>query len=168
MEYDQKLDVITYLGMVEEIADGFFVNGEYQPHIGKMNAMRLFYNKCVVHDGNDIDDFDGLIAVLNETSLTSYFKEAVHTYEDHFCFSEAYADAMDIVSFKKGSIGSLLDYVTSWLTKIADDMKDALSEDNLDKISQIAERINNGESISNAVMDSAQVKTEILEFPKKD
>lgn len=45
MVIKKDFSVIDYVSLVNGIADEFFdVNGEYQPHLGRLNVMRLFYN----------------------------------------------------------------------------------------------------------------------------
>ena len=51
-----ELNVIDYVSMVNAIVSEYFdEDGTYTPHIGKMNAMRLFYNNCVTDSKYDIE-----------------------------------------------------------------------------------------------------------------
>ena len=64
---DTKLDVATYLFLVDNIALEYFAeNGTYQPHIGYLNTIRLFYNTCVKqsqYDNSIPHDFVDMSAV---------------------------------------------------------------------------------------------------------
>lgn len=120
IEANNKLEVLNYLILVEEIAKGFF-NEEtmaYQPHIGKLNAMRLYYNNCVVEGectekyGTEINDVDTLSEIIENTNFVKVFNNAlIDSLEDEcsheFSFETAYWDAFNIVEYKKSSIGTI-------------------------------------------------------------
>lgn len=72
MTVKTELGIIGYVSMVDEIVLEYFnADGEYQPHIGMLNAMRLFYNECVkeskfdeqlAHDNIDAMEMEALVA----------------------------------------------------------------------------------------------------------
>ncbi|MCD7891640.1 MAG: hypothetical protein LUG26_07845 [Ruminococcus sp.] len=73
MTVNTKLSLFDYLAMVENIASEFIdeKSGVYQPHIGQLNAMRLFYNFCVTeskfddkyeHNIVDAEDMEEIVA----------------------------------------------------------------------------------------------------------
>lgn len=134
--------MFEFIQLVNDIADGYFDSGIYQPHVGEFNAMRLFYN--YKHPDEDIQDLDTFVDILKNTEFVkSFYQEVFYANPcESLDFANAYRLAMDIVTTKKSSLGNLLDLVSSWLIQIGS----VLSQENIDKISEIADSIKNGET----------------------
>lgn len=162
LEINTKLELFDYLAMVNEIVLEFFnEDGTYQPHIGKINAMRLFYNQCVTkskydekypHDIVDAMDMveivadDGFIAEYNEALAAGSYK--------NLDFGNAYKDAMEIVNVRKSSFGNAVEIVGSMLNRIVGSISTVLTDENIEKVSQIARDISNGSISAESIVDA--------------
>jgi len=134
--------MFEFIHLVDDIVDGYFDAGVYQPHLGELNAMRLFFN--YKHPGEEIQDLDIFVGILeDEEFIKSFYQEICHAdpYEA-LNFANAFRLAMEIVNTKKSSLGNLLDLVNNWLSNIGT----VLSQENIDKISEIADGIKNGDT----------------------
>lgn len=167
-EIDTKLSLCDYLTMVNEIVLEFFnEDGVYQPHIGKINAMRLFYNDCVKKSpydekyGHDIVDIMDMIDIVADEDFIYAYNEALaagaYTSLD---FENAYRDAMKIVDVKKSSFGNAVEIVGSMLNRIVNTISSVLTRENIEKVSKIAKEISDGninaETIVNAYVEHAK------------
>jgi len=136
-------DIANYMGVVKLIAEGFFSGGDYTPHFGKINAMRLFYNICVVESPLDfeteiITDTD-MNVILEDERFMPVFAKALHTNNDfELTFGNAYKDAIDIVNVKKGSLGQLTDSILEFLSDSLNSLGKALSPENIGRWESIA------------------------------
>ena len=55
IQFAKNLDIIRYMITVQQISDEFFDDhGDFQPQVGNLNAMRVFYNTCVVGENPDM------------------------------------------------------------------------------------------------------------------
>lgn len=156
-----NFELFDYLSLVNEIALEFFSDeSTYQPHIGKINTMRLFYNKCVTEEGHDennnhdIIDATDMVDIVSNVAFIEAYNEALAVTDIRLDFGNAYKDAMEIVNVKKSSLGNAVELVISVLNRLLGGFSDVLTDDNLEKISQIAKDISKGnlseESIANA------------------
>ena len=51
----ENFEIVDFATMVDSIvAEYFDAEGNYTPHIGMLNAMRVFYNECVTESKFDI------------------------------------------------------------------------------------------------------------------
>lgn len=142
------LSLVDYAAVVNEIVLQYFdAEGEYQPHMGLFNTMRVFYCVCVKsskyddsipHDFSDILEVDKL---ASDTDFINAFNDAIVPTAKKFDFANAYCDAMDIVEVKKNSL-------TSFVTRIGNSMKDIVNQvnglintDQLDKIESVAKTV---------------------------
>lgn len=162
LEVNTKLDLFDYLAMVNEIVLEFFNDdGTYQPHIGKINAMRLFYNQCITKSKYDkkyphdiVDAMDMVEIVADDVFIAKYNEALAAGSYKNLDFGNAYQDAMEIVNVRKSSFGNAVEIVGSMLNRIVDSISTVLTDENIEKVSQIAKDISNGnisaESIVNA------------------
>lgn len=162
LEINTKLELFDYLAMVNEIALEFFNDdGTYQPHIGKINAMRLFYNQCVIKSkydekyGHDIVDAMDMVEIAADDNFIREYNEAISagTYEN-LDFGNAYVDAMKIVDVRKSSIGNAIEVVGSMLNRLVSSFSSVLTEENIEKVSQIAKEISNGNISAEALVNA--------------
>lgn len=144
------LSVIDYVSMVNGIVDEYFdVDGEYQPHIGRLNVMRLFYNKCVTESKFDLPhDFNDALMLeplIQDEEFIAEFNKALKG-DGSICldFANAYAEAMEIVNVKKGSFGNAVNIIKNSISNIIDMINPVLGADNIDKFKQIADSFSNG------------------------
>lgn len=161
-EINANLELFDYLAMVNEIALEFFSEeGTYQPHIGKVNAMRLFYNQCVTQSkfdekySHDIVDAMDMVEIVADADFISAYNESIaagaYTSLD---FGNAYKDAMEIVDVRKSSFGNAVEIVGSMLNRLVGSISSVLTDENIEKVSQIAKEISNGNISAEAVVDA--------------
>ena len=130
--------MFEFIQLVEDIAEAYFDNGIYQPHIGELNAMRLYYND---KNNADIVDAAEFAEIVKDEKFVSEYFAAISERSDKLDFIQAYDMAMDIVNTKKGTLAVMFEGVISRLNEM-------LSQDNIEKIKEIADGINGGESIN--------------------
>ena len=158
----KDLALFDYLAMVNEIALEFFnEDGVYQPHIGKINAMRLFYNNCVEKSpydekhGHDIVDAKDMIDIVADVDFIYEYNEAITADKCiRLDFGNAYKDAMDIVDVKKSSLGNAVEIVGSMINRIAETASSVLTDENIEKVSKIAKEISEGKISAETIVDA--------------
>ena len=166
MVIKKDLNVIDFVALVNGIANEFFdSDGEYQPHIGRLNAMRLFYNKCVTvskfdipHDFNDALMLESLI--INEEFIAEFNKALKGDGSIRLDFANAYAEAMEIVNVKKGSFGNAVSIIKGAISNIVEMINPVLGSDNIEKFKQIADSFSNGNLSADAIVDVFGYKKE--------
>ena len=77
-----ELSMIDYLVMVNDMVLEYFnEDGEYQPHIGMLNVMRLFYNHCVIESKfdtpHDIIDAMDMEIIVEDDDFLNAFNDAI-------------------------------------------------------------------------------------------
>lgn len=166
MVIKKDFSVIDYVSLVNGIADEFFdVNGEYQPHFGRLNVMRLFYNECVTeskfdlpHDFNDALMLEPLIQ--DEEFIAEFNKALKGDGSVRLDFANAYAEAMEIVNVRKGSFGNAVDVIKSAISNIVDMINPVLGTDNIEKFKQIADSFTSGNLSADAIVGAFGNKDE--------
>lgn len=175
---DTKLGVLAYVSMVDDIVTEYFsADGEYQPHIGFLNTIRLFYNACVKQS-----KFDDLIPhnfidvmLIDKLAEDHEFMDAYRIAVEGGCygqmnFSNAFADAMDIVEHRKSSLTSIVDSLKNALSDVVDIISPALSKENLEAVSRIAKDIGNGKVTAQAIVEEyakSQRFQDVINSPKE-
>lgn len=151
------LDITDYVVIVEAIVKEYFdESGAYTPHIGILNAMRIFYNEVVTDTDIDVPhnviDTTEMEAFVNDKDFIIAFNAAIRgSGELKLDFANAYKDALDIVETRKNSFGAIIDNIQDILIKFADKVTPALTGENVDKIAKIAEDIASGKLSSEAI-----------------
>ena len=164
LKVNTSLTVVEYMKMVNDlIAEYFDENGDYSPQYGRLNAMRLFYNKCVKDDvgqvPHTIEEATEMQALIESDAFIDAFNKAVETPGiSHYDFGNAYSDALSIVDVRKTSLSQAVNAVKRFLIGLVDSITPMLSEENLTRIEKIAGEIKDGklsaESIVTAVGNS--------------
>lgn len=165
MKVNTKLDLFDYVIMVEDIVEEFFdENNNYCPHIGELNAMRLFYNRCVAESnfdekyGHDVVDAKDMAEIVDDKEFIREFNLAIGIGADYgtiSCdFGSAYRNALDIVEKKTSSIGNATDTLSLILKKISDSISSAFNEDVTNTISQIGKDMLDGKVTADAIVDA--------------
>lgn len=146
-----NFDVIKYVEVVDSIANGFFnSDGEYAPHIGKMNAIRVFYNECIIDDEYDVphDFTDALLlnSFVRDRSFIEVFNESIKN-NGIIClnFANAYSDAMKIVDAKVNSVNGAATIIKDSISKVIGDITSIFSEDGLTQLQEIINSLTTGE-----------------------
>jgi hypothetical protein len=151
------LDITDYVVIVEAIVKEYFdESGAYTPHIGLLNAMRIFYNEVVTDTDIDVPhnvvNTTEMETFVNDKDFIAAFNVAIRgSGELKLDFANAYKDALDIVATKKNSFGTVIDNIQSVLVNFADKITPAFTGENVDKIAKIAEDIANGKLSSEAI-----------------
>lgn len=145
----KNLSVIDYVTLVNGIANDFFDSetGEYTPHIGRLNAMRLFYNECVTeskfdlpHDFEDALQMD--VLVEDEEFIREFNVAVVGDGVIRLDFANAYADAMEAVSAKKNSFGNAVNIIRKAIEKVSESISSVITDESLEKLTKIADSVN--------------------------
>ena len=170
-----NVDIVTYSAAVQAIVKKFFDDDNtYTPHFGRTNAVAVFFNYFVdnVSLYNYFADYDGDIdvdfLVANEDCLVAYNEALNDNKAFRLNFGNAYKDALDIVNQRNSSMGNVIDNIQNAISMIADKISPVFSGDNLERLTEIAKNVSNGnlsaESIINAYGNSARIK----DIVKKD
>lgn len=156
-----ELSMIDYLVMVNNMVLEYFNDdGEYQPHIGMLNVMRLFYNSCVVEskfdNPHDIVDAMDMEVIVEDDDFLNAFNDALvgNVPGVRFDFANAYKDAMDIVENKKHSIERAVDSIKKLLSSILDVVNPLLTDEHMSMVSEIAKNVGNGNISAEAIVDA--------------
>lgn len=161
MIVNTKMDVMTYIQTVNNLASEYFYsNGEFAPHVGMINAMKMFYDTCVTSDSLATRITDGMdeISIVNvlaaDEDFIYEFNRAL--FADHHCldFANAYRDAMDIVETRKSSFCSVTDIVKNMLDEIVKKITPALSEENFKALTVIANNIAAGKPTAQSFVEA--------------
>lgn len=169
MIVDTNLGIVDFVQVVNDIALEYFnVDGVYQPHIGMLNAMRVFYNVCVKEsqfdDEYEHDIFDALDMenIMKDKDFISEFNNAIVVSCAKLDFANAYARALEIIEHKKKSFSTVVDTIRNLIFELMDYVDEIFKDENLDKIANIAEKISSGkinaETIVEAYTQSQKVK----------
>ena len=127
MIIDTELDIIQYVGCVDKIASRFFNEElEYEPYIGMLHAMCIFYNLCVKESGfkesvgDEVHDIWEIRDVAKDPEFIKEFNNAIQE-QDSFGlnFNNAYKQAMNIVEHKKNPANNILDFIKILGTEIS-------------------------------------------------
>lgn len=160
VEVKTTLSIIDYVTIVDAIVTEFFnEDGEYTPHIGKLNAMRLFYNECITDNRFELphDITDALqmeVLVENDEFITAFDKAIKFEQNSVFSFANAYKDALSIVEVKKTSINQVASTVKSIFVKIVDSIVPMFTEENIQRLEQISNEIASGKISNQSIIDA--------------
>ena len=151
-----NLDIVAYGAAVQEIAQKFFDgDGNYAPHIGKVNAMLVFYNYFVTESKfNDIpvEEFDTNQFFTDEEFLEEYNKALTDNQRVRFNFGNAYVDALEIVNTRKSSIYTIIDRIQAGLEGFVDKISPVITEENLNKLAKISDNVAKGDLSAESVL----------------
>ena len=125
MKIETKLSLTDYIATVDSIADGYFVGGEYKPHMGLIHAMGVFYNVCVQESKYD-EEFSGRIismaemeVILSDSEFEAAFHAGIEIQQIRLDFANAMRDALDIVNTQKSSVGMITDTVQRGIERLS-------------------------------------------------
>ena len=153
---NDNLDIVAYGAAVREIADKFFdSDGNYAPHIGKANAMVVFYNYFVIESKFSKmtpEEFTTDLFFTDEEFLSEYNKAIKDCDEIKFNFGNAYSDAIDIVNTRKSSIGRAVEMFERAIINLAAKLSPVFSDDKIDKIAKISDDIAKGDLSAESVV----------------
>lgn len=177
MTIDTNLSVFDYLRIVNELSSDFYnEDGEYQPHIGLINAMCVFYNNCVKSSkfenefDHDIVDPTEISEVFEDEEFIQMFNASITITMVRFDFANAFRDAMDIVNTRKSSVNQIFSKIKSLLVDASYMMTSMATKENLDKLDVIASKIKDGKFDVDSFIESygsSEMFKKTLESAKK-
>lgn len=196
IKYNENLGINEYIFATDKIAQVYFDgDNQYQPHIGLLETMWLFYSLCVTETKYDKDinaKLDEMEKVRKEQNtdnskqmfdLTIYqdlfsddefikeFNNVVTSYKKPnygLTFGSAFRSAMEIVKTKRNSVNSLEYTITKILTELADKFENLISPDKIEELTDIAKRIQTGETAADAVVQAYGKQVGLLDFKQGD
>lgn len=152
------MNIVKYTAIVEAIADGYFdFDGTYQPHIGMMNAMRVFYNECVTESTFDekyphnITNILDMQDIVNDDDFIKAFNFCLKSENISFDFGNAYCDAMKIVDNRKGSLANMFEQIKNMIAGFSAELEHVLTPDNLKAVKDVAVALGNGSALDDAL-----------------
>lgn len=161
MIVDTNLEIVDFLQVVNDIVLEYFnVDGVYQPHIGMLNAMRVFYNVCIKESqfddeyGHDIFDVLDMENIIKDKDFIFEFNNAIAVSCVKLDFANAYTQALEIVENKKKSFSAVVDTIRNLIFKLMDYADEIFKDENLDRITNIAEKISSGEINAEAIVEA--------------
>lgn len=196
IKYNENLGINEYIFATDKIAQVYFDgDNQYQPHIGLLETMWLFYSLCVTETKYDKDinaKLDEMEKARKEKNtddnkqmfdLTIYqdlfsddefikeFNNVVTSYKKPnygLTFGSAFRSAMEIVKTKRNSVNSLEYTITKILTELADKFENLISPDKIEELTDIAKRIQTGETAADAVVQAYGKQVGLLDFKQGD
>lgn len=161
MVVDTNLGIVDFIQVVNDIALEYFnVDGAYQPHIGMLNAMRIFYNICVKESqfdeeyGHDIFDALDMENIVKDKDFINEFTNATVPVCEKLDFANAYIKALDIVENKKTSLNGAIEMIRNMIFEFMDSVDGIFKDENLEKITDIAEKISNGKINADTIVEA--------------
>ena len=144
MVVNTELDIIQYVNCVKDIAERYFnENGEYEPEIGILHTMCLFYNLCIKDSefkadlGDTVSDIWDIRNIANNSEFVKEFNNAISNQNEFkLNFNNAYMQAMDIVETKKNSASQIFDLIRILGTEFTESITSMFNGININEIQQ--------------------------------
>lgn len=158
---NDNIDIVSYSSAVQDIVSKFYdEDGNYTPHFGRANAIGIFFSYFVDIDSlnsyfSDIDvDLDIDFLLSNEDCLKIY-NDALSSKKGYrLDFANAYFDANKIVSQKNKSFESVINSIQKGILSIVKDILPNISEDNIERLTDIAKSVSEGNFNSKSIVDA--------------
>ena len=165
MKFNDKLNLVDYLKVINEIVSEYFDDDtyEYTPHVGEINALRVYYDYCVELENGEgtekkkIEDINEMIDLFENNILMDHFNTEIDDYDSlriELTFGHAYNKAMEIVEYKKVSANSFANTMTFAVKAILDAFKSSFTEDDINKVYEIAKQISSGKLSNQGIVDA--------------
>jgi hypothetical protein len=178
MKFNNKLNLVEYLQVVNEIAQEFFdVNTyEYTPHIGEVYAVCAYYNHCVELEDTDeikihpIEDLGEMQQLYDNAEFMAHFWEeidGIESVQTSFTFGHAYEQALDIVEYKKSDANSFAIAISSGMGAILNAFRESFSDDEIKKFTNIAQQVVEGKLSNQAIADAYENSDRFKENTEK-
>lgn len=159
MKIKDTFNIGEYCSLVDAIVKEFFdSDGEYSPHIGRLNVMRLFYNECVLDSKFDLphDFSDALlldVLVFDEEFISEFNNSLIGDGNIRLDFANAYKEAIDIVNTRKGTLGNAVSVIKKLFSDIVDMINPVLGKDNIENLTKLAENFANGNLTADTIIE---------------
>ena len=155
MVVNTELDMLQYVNCIENIVSKFFNDEfDYEPYIGMLHTMCIFYNLCVKDSkfkesvGDEVHEVWDIRDVAKDDEFIKEFNKAIREQDDfRLNFNNAYKQAMDIVENKKNPINSVLDLIKDFGVGYANSLNELLDIGGVDT-PEVETNIDNPEDIS--------------------
>lgn len=160
------MNIVDYVSLVNNIVKEFFDDeGEYVPHIGRLNVMRLFYNECVIESNfelsHDFEDALQMDVLVEDEEFIKQFNTALKG-DGTICldFANAYAEAMEIVNVRKGSFGNAVNVIKNAISNVVDMINPVLGKENIEKFNKLADTFSKGNLSADSIVEAFGDKPE--------
>ena len=163
MNINTKLDAYEFIAVTDQIAEGYFDDdGKYQPHVGMLNAMRIFSNMCIKNDDGSVRNAQTIGEVnemVSDSEFCSKFFESIEC-SGHEClsFAHAYTAAMQIVKDRQSSFARIAKTIQDVVQLVTSSLKPDEINEVIDLSKKLAGDGNYVDNILNAYMESDAYK----------
>lgn len=193
IKYNENLGINEYIFATDKIAQVYFdADNQYQPHVGLLETMWLFYSLCVTEtkydkniktkldeietkkkEKNEKVQFDLSIyeELFSDEEFVKEFNNVVTSYKKpnySLTFGSAFRSAMEIVKTKRNSVNSLEYAITKILTELAEKFENLISPEKMEELTDIAKKIQSGETAADAVVKAYGEHVGLLDFKQGD
>lgn len=193
IKYNENLGINEYIFATDKIAQVYFdADNQYQPHVGLLETMWLFYSLCVTEtkydkniktkldeietkkkEKNEKVQFDLSIyeELFSDEEFVKEFNNVVTSYKKpnySLTFGSAFRSAMEIVKTKRNSVNSLEYAITKILTELAEKFENLISPEKIEELTDIAKKIQSGETVADAVVKAYGEHVGLLDFKQGD
>lgn len=193
IKYNENLGINEYIFATDKIAQVYFdADNQYQPHVGLLETMWLFYSLCVTEtkydknikakldeietkkkEENEKVQFDLSIyeELFSDEEFVKEFNNVVTSYKKpnySLTFGSAFRSAMEIVKTKRNSVNSLEYAITKILTELAEKFENLISPEKIEELTDIAKKIQSGETAADAVVKAYGEHVGLLDFKQGD
>lgn len=128
------MEINDYMDLVNEIADGYFSDDEYNPSIGRMNTLAIYADKFTdMKMGESATEY--ISEVAKNAEIMARFNEDIESRE-FFSFGCAVADAAEIVDMKKQKIANKNEFteLIHMIDEKVKELSEILNEDDIMRI----------------------------------
>ena len=170
MKFNNKLNLVDYLKVVQEISGAYFDSETYDyiPQIGEMFAICSFFNYCVELEDDDeqipkpIEEISDAEKIYNNAEIMDEFckETAIYVGEKYDCsipsltFGHAYYQAMDIVKEKLSDANAFATAISLSIESVLKGFKILFSEEDMEKLAKITSDIASGKLSNEAIIDA--------------
>ena len=166
MKYNNKLNLVEYIQVVEEITNEFFDANTYEftPHIGEVYAVCAYFNHCVELEETDtikkhpIEEMADMQELLDNEDFMKHFNEEINESENvinaSLTFGHAYNHVLDIVEFKKNDANAFATAISAGMGAILNSFRESFSDDEISKFTNIAQQIVEGKISNQGIVDA--------------
>lgn len=162
LEVNYKFGIVDYVELVNNLVSEYYdERGEYTPHYGRLNAMRLFYNNCVktdlfdlphtITDAMDMEkliDCDEFLQAFDEAIVGQFYEEKGYNGFSGFTFGDAYRDATDIVNNRNSSLNYAVTAIGNKLNDLLVSVSSLLSDEKIEKLEKLAGYVTDGSAVN--------------------
>ncbi len=164
MKFNNKLNLVEYLQVVNEIANEFFDMNtyEYTPQVGEMYAVCAYFNHCVELEDTDeikthpIVDIMDMQQLYDNEEFMKHYNDAIYNYNigTSLLFGNAYDQAQDIVEYKKSDANAFATAISTGMDAILKSFRESFSDEDITRFTDIAKQIKDGKLSSEAIVEA--------------